>query len=459
MKRLKRNKMGDIFEKYTLIDILGILGYIFAAQTAPRRLLVVADVVLIIYFCCRAKKGEGIGRWIRLLIAVLLIVHGISTIHEGFSIVKITASYKTQSYYTGDDLVLSDFEVQKIMKNGKISKVGSFEFLPTRLVKGKNVISINYGEYNTDVVINAVDPIIEQIIVNPTTDEFYVGDKLLRSDFNVVGIDSKGNKNSISNFIFSPKDILAEGTNTILFTYDDLQTSISINAKQHEIISIDAEYLGGTVFDGEELTADDFRVIATYDHGVHEEITDFDILNPVVSTGENLIELQKENCNAKVCITALEAPQGYGTIEPDSVFNQWSNEKWDANTDFDINGTRHKKGNKFTVTDMWHGIDSNSGESHLILTLFIPVNPEFNDENSIYSGAIILHNSMKNKNSYGEIKILIKDQIVFTTGLVDGDTRQEFPFIIDYSNTDSFEIVADCHVVDTDFVFGIVYDE
>lgn len=66
---------------------------------------------------------------------------------------------------------------------------------------------------------------------------------------------------------------------------------------------------------------------------------------------------------------------------------------------------------------------------------------------------------MYGSNSTGTISILINNEEVFTTGEIDGNTLNAFPFNVDFGDADSLIILTEAHLSSSDFVYGFVAEK
>lgn len=138
---------------------------------------------------------------------------------------------------------------------------------------------------------------------------------------------------------------------------------------------------------------------------------------------------------------------------PNNIATQVSYCNWDVENDLGITGKRYGGGLKITITNSFTAIGStldNDITSQLVLQLPI------NNEDPIFEGIIVLHNSMYGSKSHGNIRILVDGEEQFSTGDIDGDRISDFPFNVDITGADTIIVEADATVSGGSFEYGLV---
>ena len=449
-----------VFPVTDLIAFIGFGGQFFASNPTHK---IVISAVCCIYLIVRLCIGIEDKKIMKIFFAVLAMAFAANAgyvLYDQSSLVKIKVSVDDREYYTDDELLSSDLSVIAIKKNGKEDTIDTFEFSPSTLQRGKNVINVTYKGCKDTVVINAVDPYIVSLRITPVKSTYFVEDKLTKQDFNVEGIDTKGNKQILNNYAFSPNELHVAGNNSIKFVYEQASETFIINAKKHEIVKIEATYEGGKLWQGDAIKKEDFKVVGIYDNGVTEELFDFEVPEIEVEEGDNVIEVKAIGLSTKVTVPvfAFNLGAATGEIIGGNFSHNWSLDEWDYANDFDTAGKRHKSGKKITLSDLFHGIDPNgAGTENIKFKLFVPLDPYKLESDPYFVGKFILDRSMKDKKSYGIIQIIVDGKTVFSTEEMNGSTLKEYPFNVDVSGVDSFEIFVDCTVVNTTgFTFAMV---
>lgn len=138
---------------------------------------------------------------------------------------------------------------------------------------------------------------------------------------------------------------------------------------------------------------------------------------------------------------------------PNDVATQVSYCDWDVENDFGITNKRYEGGYKVTITNFFTATGStvdNDITSRLILQL------PLNYADPIFTGTLVLHNSMFGSKSHGTIRILVNGEEKFSTGEISGDCTSDFPFNINIDGADSIIVEADVTVSGGKFEYGLV---
>ncbi len=108
----------------------------------------------------------------------------------------------------------------------------------------------------------------------------------------------------------------AVGDKQIVLSYTEndqtVDTSLTISVLPVAVESIDAIYVGGELVVGDELVADDFDVVATYNNGDEEYVTDFQIYGyDSNASGKQTVTINFEGKTAEVSVTVQPAKLEY----------------------------------------------------------------------------------------------------------------------------------------------------
>ena len=268
-----------------------------------------------------------------------------------------------------------------------------------------------------------------------------------------------GIRETLNDFIIKDPKLNKIGDNNLTIEYNGLTADVTVVA--HGIVSIEAECTNMLLFDGDSITENDFTVYAVYDTNEKEEISDFtfsivhddenDSNDNIVVTGDNTIIIQYGDLSTELVIHANESPSG--NISWNDSFATFKMEDWDPALDFDINGLRHEKGGKkLFISDIWHGIDPNTGQNDIRGTWFVPLKPSQTEAGSTFTGVFVLDHSAKSTGS--TVKISIKaGENEYTFGPL---ANQPVPFNVNIENIDSMEIILDCTIKGEGLVFGML---
>lgn len=147
----------------------------------------------------------------------------------------------------------------------------------------------------------------------------------------------------------------------------------------------------------------------------------------------------------------------YENHSPNDYINHVYTENWDPNSDIGIDGNMYEGGIKVTLSNFFTSIGANT-ENNITSRITLPLSKEFKetDDDKYYEGTFVLDQSMYGRKSSGIIKIIINNNEVFSTGEIDGNTVESFPFSVSCDGADSIIIQTDVTLRDSDFVYGMV---
>ncbi|MCI9053242.1 MAG: N-acetylmuramoyl-L-alanine amidase family protein [Lachnospiraceae bacterium] len=133
-------------------------------------------------------------------------------------------------------------------------------------------------------------------------DDLTYGEEIVKDDIRVKAYysgSSKGYRLDSSEFEIDPEEITEEKGNqrvTVSYTNDGVTKTdkIRINIRAPYVESIDAEYLGDGTIVGGSILKEDVEVIAHYEDGSEEEVTDFYFNDYKIKKGNNKITVYYE---------------------------------------------------------------------------------------------------------------------------------------------------------------------
>lgn len=153
-------------------------------------------------------------------------------------------------------------------------------------------------------------------------------------------------------------------------------------------------------------------------------------------------------------------PRGKTTVlevhQPDDAATIVSLPEWKVDEDMGIDGKRYGGGIKVSISDLFIGMGSN-GSKDVTSRITVPLDGNYDE--TIFEGVFVLDQSMYGTESTGTISILINNEEVFTTGVIDGNTLNAFPFEVDFGDADSLIILTEAHLAGSDFVYGFVAEK
>lgn len=171
---------------------------------------------------------------------------------------------------------------------------------------------------------------------------------------------------------------------------------------------------------------------------------------PETSIGSEKQSNIMDNSVEKATISEMHSPN-------DTATYVWL-EEWDASNDYGIDGIKYDWGFKITIGNMFStwgsGLD-NEVNSRLVLKLSED-QKRLPDNEKYLRGVLVLHESMYGKKSSGTINILVNNKEIFTTGEIDGNVVDMYPFEIFYGDADSIIVEANVILRGSEFIYGFV---
>ena len=298
---------------------------------------------------------------------------------------------------------------------------------------------------------------IKEIQVTLNTNELFPGDTLKKDMLTVTGTTIGGDQIPISDYEFSPERI-SEGKNEITVVYGNLQKVIEFTAHHPGLTELEAEYIGEKIQQGDELLAEQFRVVGIYEDGRREELTDYKLEPSIAAqSGHVSVTISKDGTSTSVELYVEEKSKNSIICEeqhtPNDGVNSVSVIQW-SDTDLDINGKGYSGGLKIKMSNMFSSMGSglnNSISSNIIIKdeKGLPLTDRF-------EGCFVVDQSMFGSKSYGTISIFVNGEERYSTGRIDALTTEVFPFDVDIDGVNSVMIKTEAVIKNGDFTYGIV---
>lgn len=240
-----------------------------------------------------------------IVIAIIAITVGLIIILGG-GINSTQSKYLSVQYVGGDKFIgqsvsNDDFQVVYLPNNKKLESSDFMVENTVLLLDGTNV-SILYttpdGKMVSTEIMVYPTLTINSIRANLTNINKFIGSTLYPEDFTVVAIDNKGNEYDIKNFSISPNKLETEETDvTISYKLNnDVFTSVvNIKTGDNYFNDLDVKFIGTKNFIGQSLTKEDFIVNAIYADGESYAITEFEIVNPILTEEKSTITIAARN--------------------------------------------------------------------------------------------------------------------------------------------------------------------
>lgn len=175
----------------------------------------------------------------------------------------------------------------------------------------------------------AADPTLIAITAYYTGGAVEVGGTIPRDAIEVTASYSDGTTEEVTEFAMSTETVLTVGSNRVMIIYRGKVTEIYVYGKRAS--SIYATYSGGMLSVGNKITSEHLSVYLQYTDYSTEEVLDYRIVNPVISTvGNQKIQIVYNNLQTTVDVYGTPAktvsmltavyegegvPQGYAIPE------------------------------------------------------------------------------------------------------------------------------------------------
>ena len=142
----------------------------------------------------------------------------------------------------------------------------------------------------------------------------YVGDhrpgEVTKSNFIVTGKYADGTSGRIYDFTITAPP-LKVGSNSIVISYGNYTTNISVLVDDVSVVRIDAIYRGKPLTSGNIIDPDDIRVVAYKGDGTSEEVTNFTLSDNQIRLGTNKIKISYKNFSTMLEVTGHQCYDVY----------------------------------------------------------------------------------------------------------------------------------------------------
>ncbi len=175
----------------------------------------------------------------------------------------------------------------------------------------------------------AADPTVVAISAVYTGGTLEVGAAIPKEEIEVTASYSDGTTVEVTEFAMSTERVLTDGANRVMIIYRGKVTEIYVYGKRAR--SIYATYSGGMVSVGNKISTEDLTVYLQYTDYSTEEILDYRVVNPVISSvGSQKVQIVYNSMQTTVDVYGTQAktvsmltavyegegaPQGYAVPE------------------------------------------------------------------------------------------------------------------------------------------------
>ena len=223
---------------------------------------------------------------------------------------QLAAYYDQGSVTVGEELDRKKITVQVVYSDGSTAKVTDFELSHTTVrVLGQNEFAVTYeGIRTTFFVMGKEQKRAKQLFASYSGKEVIVGNAPNRKDFYVSVLYNDNSMEQITSFELTPSVVQKEGKNTMVVSFDSLSTEVTVMGLAKTVESITAEYVGLPVVIGKSVADADIKVIATFNDGTKDTVTNFTLSSSVIyQIGDNLITVYCDTKTAYINVRGVEA--------------------------------------------------------------------------------------------------------------------------------------------------------
>ncbi|MCD8215240.1 MAG: bacterial Ig-like domain-containing protein, partial [Clostridiales bacterium] len=227
--------------------------------------------------------------------------------------ISIASDPSKTEYIEGETFNADGLIVEVVYNDGSIEYVtgGSSElsYSTDPLTTEDTAVTVTVGGKMADVTVSVVEKTLTGITVTESPDKigYVVGEAVDLSGIEVVASYNDGTSAVISDYEYSPSTISA-GTTEIIISKDGYSDSVSIVVSEKAVVSLDVttqpnkiSYFAGQTFDPAGMV-----VCITYNDGTTEEISDYSIINPVLSLDTDVVYITYGSLFTTVPVTVSE---------------------------------------------------------------------------------------------------------------------------------------------------------
>lgn len=215
------------------------------------------------------------------------------------SSIEISSAPKKTEYFEGETLSLDGAKIKITYSDGESETVSiSSAWVSCDLSKvGEQTVTVTYQEHSATftVTVKAIEVVSIKITKGPIKTEYFVGEPIDTEGLAVTAYYNNGDKKVItSEIVLTGLDSATAGEKTVSVDYGDLTDTFTLNIIEPSISELSFVTMPKTeYFDGEEFSPEGCTVLAVYNSGEREEISEgftFSGFNPAL-LGEQEITL------------------------------------------------------------------------------------------------------------------------------------------------------------------------
>lgn len=224
------------------------------------------------------------------------------------TLTSISATYKGNGLVVGDTVAANDFAVTAFYNNGQQKEISTFVINSYNAeVSGQQTVIISYGGKTAEVVVTVQPKAIEEIYAELDDEvEIFCGDELKNSMFHVWAVYNNGTEQPVTDFEILDYDPTVEHQE-VTIKYQNFTTTVEVSLIPKIVESLSATVDETTkIYCGDSLPKTLFTVVAIYNNGAEQPVTDFEISGyDATKVGEQKLTIKYQQKTATVTINVL----------------------------------------------------------------------------------------------------------------------------------------------------------
>lgn len=196
------------------------------------------------------------------------------------SSIEISSAPKKTEYFEGDALSLEGAKIKITYSDGESETVSiNSAWVSADLsTPGEKTVTVTYQEHSASftVTVKAIEVTSIKITKEPKKTEYFVGEPIDTEGLEVTAYYNNGDKKLVtSEIILTGLDSATAGEKTVSVTYGDFSDTFKLNILEPSVSELSFITMPKTeYFDGEEFSPDGCTVLAVYNSGDREEVSD-----------------------------------------------------------------------------------------------------------------------------------------------------------------------------------------
>lgn len=221
---------------------------------------------------------------------------------------KIIAKYSGKEQVVGSNVDLSKITVTVIYNDKTKGVINSgYTVSPDKITQiGINTITVTYKSLSDTINIKGTELLPTSITAMYTGKGVIEGNALEKSTITVTAFYPDGKNKTVTDFDLSIETMNKVGVQEVIVKYKNLTATIYVPVTAKRVIELSATYNGATLQQHDSLDRKKIVVIATYNDGSSENITDFTISSTTATMiGENVFMINYGGKMTKLVLNAV----------------------------------------------------------------------------------------------------------------------------------------------------------